>query len=79
MKNVKPGAVRTQSPYPELARFGAAIAATGRFRENWGSSEDRKVATLEYALRKAEHIPPLWIMQGTENSIVSLLCFVQLG
>jgi acetyl esterase/lipase len=78
IKNVKPGAVRTQSPYPELGRFGAAVVATGGFRDLWGLSEDRKVATLEYALSKAEDIPPIWIMQGTENSIVSLLCFIQL-
>ena len=75
LKNVKHGAVRTQSPYPELARFAAAIMATGRFREIWGSSEDHKVATLEYALSKAEHIPPIWIMQGSENSIVSSILF----
>jgi len=71
INDVKPGAVRTQSPYPELARFGAAVVATGRFRDLWGSSEDRRIATLEHALSKAEDVPPIWIIQGTENSIVA--------
>ncbi|KAH6850532.1 Alpha/Beta hydrolase protein [Chaetomium sp. MPI-CAGE-AT-0009] len=71
INNIKPGAVRTQSPYPELGRLGAAIVATGRFRDLWGSPEDLRITTLEYTLSKAEDVPPIWIIQGAENSLVA--------
>jgi hypothetical protein len=63
------GTIRLQTPWPTMMDFGNALRQTGRHYEIMGDDER---LTLDYGLRKAEKIPPLWIMQGTEDRIVSL-------
>jgi acetyl esterase/lipase len=75
INNIKAGAVRTQTPYPELGTFGFTALAAGRVRELWGSPEDLKVASLEYALSKAKDVPPIWVIQGSEDAFVRLVLF----
>jgi hypothetical protein len=55
-----------------MLELGDAIRQTGRRWEFFGDDERLK---LGYGLRTAEKIPPIWIIQGTEDRIVSLtLC-----
>jgi hypothetical protein len=72
ISQIKPGAIRLSSPYPAMLELGDAIRQTGRRWEFFGDDERLK---LGYGLRTAEKIPPIWIIQGTEDRIVSLtLC-----
>jgi hypothetical protein len=66
---IKPGAIRLSSPYPAMLEVGDAIGQTGRRWEFFGDDER---LTLGYGLRTAEKIPPVWIIQRTEDRIVSL-------
>ena len=78
IKNIKPGAVRTQSPFPELAALAIQAMANGRLRDLWGSPEDLKGATLEYALSKAKDVPRIWIIQGADDALVGPIRLVLL-
>jgi hypothetical protein len=66
---IKPGTIRLSSPYPALRDLGQAMKETGRQRE-WVGNDER--LTLGYGLRTAEKVPPLWIIQGTDDRVVSL-------
>ncbi|KAK4183905.1 Alpha/Beta hydrolase protein [Podospora australis] len=71
LKTVNPGEdVLSQSPWPQRADLFNAIFATGRLREMYGTPEDLVPATLEYALKKATSVPPVWFLQGDHDSIV---------
>ena len=63
------GNIRLQTPWPAMMDFGEALRKTGKHHELMGDDER---LTLEYALRTVEALPPLWIIQGTEDRIVSL-------
>lgn len=66
-----PGAVRTSSPWPEMADFIFATFNTGRLKSLLGDDERM---TLRYALSKSKDVPlaPLWVAQGIQDLIVSL-------
>ena len=66
---IKPGTIRLSSPFPALGDLGQAMRQTGRRRE-WLGDDER--LTLDYGLRTAEKVPPLWIMQGIDDQMVSL-------
>ncbi|KAK3352529.1 Alpha/Beta hydrolase protein [Lasiosphaeria hispida] len=63
---VKP-TVRVSSPWPELQDVLEAMGKTGRHRELLGDDER---LTLGYALRKAGKMPPIWVIQGSEDFLV---------
>jgi acetyl esterase/lipase len=69
VSQIKPGAIRLSSPFPALVDFGVALKQTGRHRE-WMGDDER--LTINYCLRTTEKMPPIWIMQGTDDQIVSL-------
>jgi acetyl esterase/lipase len=69
LSNIKPGAIRLSSPFPAMLDFGGALKQTGRHREFMGDDER---LTINYCLRTTQKMPPIWIMQGIEDSIVSL-------
>ncbi len=69
LAGMKPGAIRLKAPFPESLQLFQALSATGRSRELRGMDEK---TTLRYGLRVAKDLPPLWIAQGTDDSIVSL-------
>jgi acetyl esterase/lipase len=73
ISSIPPGGVRLSSPFPAMSELGFAMRDTGSWRE-WMGDDER--TTLEYGLRTAASLPPLWIMQGTEDHIVS---FIGLG
>lgn len=70
LAQIKPGGIRLQSPFPEGMELNAAMRQSGRYNE-WIGEDER--LRLDYCLRTVENIPPIWIMQGTEDSRVSLL------
>lgn len=65
----KPETIRLSSPYPALGNLGQAIRQTGGHRDLLG---DDKRLTLDYGLRTVKKVPLVWIMQGTNDQIVSL-------
>lgn len=67
--NIKPGTIRLSSPFPALGDLGLAMQQTGRHREWLGDDEHLR---LDYCLRTAEKVPPLWILQGIDDQRVSL-------
>jgi acetyl esterase/lipase len=69
MAQINPGTIRLSSPFPALADLGLAMNQTGRHRE-WLGNDER--LTLDYCLRTAEKVPPLWVMQGIDDQRVSL-------
>jgi hypothetical protein len=69
LAQIKPGAIRLSSPFPERMDLGEAMRQSGRYNEWMG--EDKRLR-LDYCLRTAEKIPPIWIIQGVEDSRVSL-------
>jgi len=71
LAQIKPGTMRLSSPFPApvLMELGTAIKQTGRYRELMGDDER---LTLNHGLRTAEKLPPIWIMQGIDDSRVSL-------
>jgi len=75
LKTMSGGPVRTQSPYPEMGAILSTAMAAGRYRDFLGSPEDCRVAGLEYALSKARNVPPIWLTQGREDSLVMLFVF----
>ncbi|KAI9743408.1 MAG: hypothetical protein M1818_003255 [Claussenomyces sp. TS43310] len=66
-----PGAIRLSSPFASLdkilLKLGEAMTKTGRHRQ-WLGNDGR--LTLRYCLSTAENIPPVWIMQGTDDHIM---------
>jgi acetyl esterase/lipase len=69
LKNMKPGAIRSLSPYPTFGPFVGAVAITGRYRELLGDDER---LTLDYGLKSIKSLPAIWVAQGTDDPIVSL-------
>lgn len=69
LAKIKPGDIRLTSPFPEGVDLGDAMRQSGRYNEWIG--EDKRLR-LDYCLSTVEEIPPIWIMQGTEDSRVSL-------
>lgn len=68
LSQIKPGSVRVSSPFPALMDLGDALKQTGRHREFMGDDER---LTINYCLRTAEKMPPIWIIQGIDDTIVS--------
>jgi acetyl esterase/lipase len=69
LSKIKPRTIRLSSPFPAMLDFGGALKKAGRHREFMGDDER---LTINYCLRTAEKMPPIWIMQGIQDSIVSL-------
>ncbi|KAH8878593.1 alpha/beta-hydrolase [Thozetella sp. PMI_491] len=67
LASIKPGAIRLLTPFPELLPFVEAMVKTQRHREFMGDDERM---TLNYGLRVAENLPPIWVIQGTEDELV---------
>lgn len=65
---LKPGSIRVSSPFPENLNLVLAINKTRRHLEFFGSDER---LSLGHALQVAEKIPPIWVMQGTEDRLMS--------
>lgn len=70
---LKPGAIRTSTPYPELQDLTGAYLGTGRIVELYGNNaQEVEETTLRYAVSRGQKdLPPIWILQGTRDSIVS--------
>lgn len=75
--SLRPGAIRTSSPFPQLMDLTFAYLATGRIVELYGRNEtEREYTSLGYALgRKQKSLPPIWFLQGTRDSVVSFFFF----
>jgi len=67
--NIKPGTIRRSDPFPALVEWQRAMQQTGRHRDFLGDDER---LTLEYGLRTAMAVPPMWVIQGTDDTIVSI-------
>ncbi|KFZ23672.1 hypothetical protein V502_01855 [Pseudogymnoascus sp. VKM F-4520 (FW-2644)] len=67
LAQIKPGDIRLTSPFPEGMDLGNAMRQSGRYNE-WIGEDER--LRLDYCLRTVENIPPIWIMQGIEDSRV---------
>lgn len=67
-----PGVIRTSSPWPEMGEFIFASFSTGRLKSLMGDDERM---TLRYALSQSKDasVPPLWVAQGIQDLIVSLV------
>lgn len=68
LAQIKPGAIRLSSPFPERMELVEAMKKAGRYNEWMGDDERLR---LDYCLRTAKKIPPIWIIQGVEDSRVS--------
>ncbi|KAF2668488.1 alpha/beta-hydrolase [Microthyrium microscopicum] len=68
LKNIEPGAIRLLSPYPTFGPFAGAVAGAGRHRDLLG---DDKRLNLDYGLNNVKVLPPVWVAQGTDDTIVS--------
>lgn len=66
--HIKPGAIRLSSPFPALMDIAQALNQTYRYR---GWLGDDKRLTLNHGLTSADKIPPIWILQGVDDTIVS--------
>ncbi len=79
MARVKRGElpVRLSSPWPELEGLLNAMGQTGRHREMLGGDER---LTLGFALKEArakgEGVPAIWVVQGEDDKVVSLIFFL---
>lgn len=70
VKNIKPGAIRTSSTWPEVTEFLFAVLGNGLLEQMYGEDKEGKM-TLRYALEHAEEVPPpVWVIQGSEDHIV---------
>ncbi len=66
LASIKPGAIRLASPFPTFSYFLAAAWGSGRDRE---FMDDERM-TLDYGLRLAKNLPPIWVAQGTSDDLV---------
>ncbi|KAK3318885.1 Alpha/Beta hydrolase protein [Apodospora peruviana] len=71
-ENARQGKVRLSTPFPELLELLVVnYLATGRHREMLG--EDQRLR-LEYGLQTAveggKGVPPIWILQSTEDRVI---------
>jgi len=66
LTSIKPGAIRLASPYPEMLEVAFALRSAARR----GELMQNERLMLGYALRVAKEVPPMWIMQGTDDTIV---------
>ena len=66
LASIKPGAIRLDSPFPTFLPFMLAAWGSGRDRE---FMDDERM-TLDYGLRVAEKLPPIWVAQGTSDDLV---------
>jgi len=62
------GTVRLSSPFPATIELASPVKQTGCHRD-WMGGDGR--LTLEYGLRTAAELPPIWIMQGIDDQRVS--------
>ncbi|OAA64727.1 Alpha/beta hydrolase fold-3 [Niveomyces insectorum RCEF 264] len=67
LATIPPGALVVSRPFPAMLDFGLACLKTGRYRE-WMGPDER--LTLAYGLRTAKQLPPIWVLQGLEDSLV---------
>ena len=68
LRRIRPGTFRVSSPFPEYWDLVQALLRSGRLRELLGRDER---AHIRPNLRRAAEVPPIWIVQGAEDSIVS--------
>ncbi|RYC79264.1 hypothetical protein BFJ63_vAg17859 [Fusarium oxysporum f. sp. narcissi] len=69
LQSIKPGAVRSSSVGDDALRLSAAFVQHGRYD---GFLGENPYIFLEAAEKYAAVVPPIWLIQGTEDSTVSL-------
>lgn len=75
LARVRPGTFRISSPFPEYFELLHAVFQTGRWRDLLG---DDQSLHMRANLRNAEDLPPIWIVQGSADRLVSRhTCLVQ--
>jgi acetyl esterase/lipase len=74
LRGIKPGSIRVSTPFPELLGLLGAVLSGGwpYMFELFGEDKEGKL-TLGKALAEAEEVPPpLWVVQGKEDSYVEV-------
>ncbi|KAK4441997.1 Alpha/Beta hydrolase protein [Podospora aff. communis PSN243] len=67
LARIRPGTFRLSSPYPEYAELLSAALETGRWRELLGDDTSLRLRRF----LDAEKLPPVWIVQGADDRMVS--------
>jgi acetyl esterase/lipase len=76
---LEPGKIRVSTPWPGLQEVVFAMLRNGLMRE-FGLGKHERL-TAEYAIAKAKgfgRVPPIWIIQGTEDHLVTTAATDQL-
>jgi acetyl esterase/lipase len=68
IESLPPGAIRLSSPFPQNSEVAFSLRTSKR-RPALMSDERLR---LGYSLDFAKKVPPIWILQGTDDTIVSL-------
>lgn len=71
ISNLKPGAIRINSPNPDRWDFCMEVLQEGRHHDLIGNEPDLH---LMDTMKRAKNIPPIWFAQGTTDEIVSNFC-----
>ncbi|KAF3395230.1 hypothetical protein DPV78_009205 [Talaromyces pinophilus] len=69
MANLKPGAIRISSPFPDCWDLCEAILAEGRHREFIG---DDDIVKLRKSVERATHPAPMFLANGADDTIMPL-------
>jgi acetyl esterase/lipase len=76
MAGLEPGAVRIASPFPERLDLAMALMRTKKL-DMMAEAGDR--FSLSRSVKTAAKLPPVWILQGEEDSLVSVLRSLSAG
>lgn len=72
VKNMKPGAVRTSGDAVEMWDFLTCVLQQA-YLPRWLGIKGKDELDVMKNLEKAREFPPVWVVQGTDDSVVSYL------
>jgi acetyl esterase/lipase len=73
LASIPPGTVQTSAPFPQKGQLSMATTRNGSKRRILGEDPEGRL-TLAYALervREAGTLPPIWIIQGSDDTVVA--------
>ena len=77
VKNVKPGAIRTSGDPVEMWEFLTCVLQQAYLPRWLGMQKDQRLDVVGN-LEKAGNLPPIWLVQGLQDSVVSQTPFIDL-
>lgn len=70
VKNIKPGTVRTSGDAVEMWEFLTCVLQQA-YLPRWVGSKGRDDWEIMKMLAKADRFPPIWVIQGEQDSVVN--------